>query len=287
MNPSDIFPTNRDQQENDNNLNRPASNLTQTTCRTVVMVVGTGFNLHNNRTLIKSYNQLCHFLDEECYRVVEAEISSAFEVIRWEHPALVLLDGRGWDIKHSDLMERLHSDRLTRESQILVWNNHLPPILAVEALLNNQPKIVDVGSSMPTLPKTEPPAKSNKSKKERRLYHLLHDLKLKKFVDEVVDSWQALELVNLLAEDPDFVFNLESLWYMLGLNEGQTSELVKRLAGAGYIELIEDGVEDPLWSAVAFAEKLAILKRFHRALQVKEYRMALATLILARERNLK
>ncbi len=285
MNPSDIFPTNRDQQELENNSNRLSPNLVQTTCRTIVMVVGTGFKFQNDRNLIKSYNLLCHFLDEECYRVVESEITSAFEVIRWEHPALVLLDGRGWDIKHNDLMERLHGDRLTREAQILIWNSHLPSILAVEALLASQPT-----RDSKTEGDTQHSRKSEtltKTRKERRLYHLLHDLKLKEFVDEVVDSWEALELVSILAEDSEFVFNLESLWYMLGLSETQTEDLVKRLAQCGFIEPIEIGVDDPLWSAVAFPEKLDVLKHFHQALKVKEYRLALATLILARDRNLK
>lgn len=273
-----------------------------------IHALGEGFSLpltlaeQNNSVVVVGLNPgVEHYLNEEGFRVIFATPEEAFETIRWEQPAFALVAGGLHGEASFVLQRRLAADLLTRQLDLIIWVAEAPVQNAynkrrqalyldnfedLRSALRQRRAItgprLKLESSKPQAPVAIP---GQTGKPPAALKNLLANPRLRKFVDEVIDSWATLRLAAYLGEQPDAVVNLEMLCYMLDLDPLESAEAIRQMARAGYIEPLEFEEADPLYAPVAHADYLAILNDLSLALQVPEYRMALATLILARERT--
>lgn len=261
----------------------------------------------NNNVVVVGLSQsgfgINTYLDEEGFRVVLATPEEALETIRWEQPAFALIEGGLHGEASFDLLRRLDTDILTRNITLLIWVAEAPAeeyraaarrafyIDNFDAL-----RLALRGLQAARLPRPKPELSQRPappfvvvahSKQAANLRKLLVNPRLRKFVDEVIDGWSVLCLAAYLGEYPDAVVNVEMLCYQFELDPVESARAIQRLAQAGYLEPLEFDAFDPIYAPVAHRHCQTLLAELGAALKVPEYRMALATLILARERTVK
>jgi hypothetical protein len=245
-------------------------------------------------------DQLCHYIYEECFEPIRAEVKHAFEIIRWEQPCLVIIDSTFWSTAHSKLIARLKADGLTSDIALMLWVNPSPASVMLEKAVKKQPDqqevvVNDKFARLQTvlqsynhhLIRPIKPGKaiatvdSSPASDTLELRNLLTNLELKNFVERVIPNWATLQLAMLLAEKPALAFNREILWYLLDLEEWVAEIAIDSLARAGYIEPLEYDTTEPLWGLVAFSGKVGEFERFANAIKTPQYRLALATMLLS------
>ena len=245
---------------------------------------------------------LSNYLREEGYHVTAATSQDAFETIRWQQPDIALVDGGLHGEGSHELLRRLKADFLTRDIKVVVrvieplteHYNHsyheavfVDNLQALCAALQNSVKSTPLPASELELdvsakPLFFPPVKDEKS---ANLPMLLANSRLRRFVDEVIDSWPTLLLAGWLGQETDALVNVEMLCYQFDFCPAESCQAISQLAQAGYIEPLEFDSADPLFGLVVHSEQEALVTEFGAALKIPAYRMALATLILARERT--
>ncbi len=244
--------------------------------------------------------QLCHYIHEECFEPLQAEVKHAFEIIRWEQPCLIIIDGTYWSAAHSKLVARLQADVLTSDIPQMLWVNPTPTTVMLEkaAKKHSEQQEIVVNDKFARLQavlqiynhhmikpiKPEQAIATANALPQpgvMELRNLLTNFELKSFVDRAIPNWATLQLAILLAEKPALAFNQEILWYLLGLEEWEASNAIDSLAKAGYIEPLEYDTSEPLWALVAFPAKLSEFKRFANAIKTPQYRLMLATMLLS------
>jgi hypothetical protein len=82
----------------------------------------------------------------------------------------------------------------------------------------------------------------------------------------------------------DAVINLEMICHQFEFTADESVCAIAQLAQTGYLEPLEFEGDDPLFGLVANHAQVKLLNILGAALKVPQYRMAVITLILARER---
>lgn len=262
---------------------------------------GDGANLpltltHPNKSVVvvglsKNEATISNYLHEEGYRVILTTPGAALETIRWEQPALAVVSGGLHGERSLDLLRRIKADRLTHSVNLVVWTLE-PPVKTSEAR-DRRVVFVDslegLRSTLRRLPRFGSKSVSDLvitfRDKPARLQSLLANPRLRRFVDEVIENWPVMALASFLTQEPDAVVNVEMLCHQFALTCEESAGAIGQLARHGYVEPLELEGYDPLFGLVANPEPLEVITEFGAALKNPEYRMALATLILARNRR--
>jgi CheY-like chemotaxis protein len=252
--------------------------LTSTSQNKGVVVVG----------LSKDSSLLSNYLHEEGYRVTLTSPEEAIETIRWEQPGLALLGGGLHGEGSFELLRRLNADPLTQHVRLIIWALE-PPV----ETSNPQNRVIFI-RNLEDLTQVLRSLRAEATTQTGVSHHLwIHPLqtllanpRLRSFVEEVVDGWPTLVVAAYLGQNLDAVINLEMLCYQFDLTLEESIQALERLARYGYIEPLEFEGFDQLYGVVAFKFQQALLAEFGAALRTPEYRMALATLVLARDRRI-
>lgn len=241
---------------------------------------------------------LSNYLREEGYHVTTATLQDAFETIRWQQPDIALVDGGLHGESSHELLRRLKADVLTRDIKVVIrviepltehYNHSYDKAVFVDNLKDLCAALRDSAKPAP-LPTSKASAKPLffppvKDEQSADLPMLLANARLRHFVDAVIDSWPTLLLAGWLGQETDALVNVEMLCYQFDLCLEESCRAISRLAQVGYIEPLEFDSADPLFGLVVNHEQEALVTEFGAALKIPAYRMALATLILARERS--
>jgi CheY-like chemotaxis protein len=308
MNQNKLYPAGHEQRGDDplkkQNRSPVTLQLNHSRNSSVVLVFSKNFGPKSTTFAGVSISELCRLIDEEYHRVAPALLENAFEVIRWEQPALVLIDGNGWGVAHSELLARLKNDNLTADIEVVIWLEPSPASQMVESMVaagffpekvvvtdklgNLQESLKKYGPlyqrpgsrAMAYAAQSTPVAIDPVQASTVRLRNLLTDPELKRFVEQTVRSLNGLRLVSLFMEDPARLVNVESLWYLLGLEQVEAEATILTLGQVGLLEPLEFEATDPLWSLVAEPNRLVMLNRLEQALASKEYRFVLTSYLL-------
>jgi len=237
------------------------------------------------------------YLEQNGYRVVTATPDAALEIIRWEQPALALLDGGLHGEQSFQLLRRLEADNLTRELDLIIWalepaKSNLPAKLRQVSWATNLEELEAVIHRLRprlaqrvTLSAANPFLWVGSSKPVEKVRELLANSRLRRFVNEVIDGWPTLAVVGYLAQETDAVVNVEMLCHHFDLMPHESAAAIGQLARAGYIEPLEFEGCDPLFGPVADPQRLSLLTELALALAEPSYAMVVTTLVLARERT--
>lgn len=258
------------------------ANLPVTLTRPNKSVVVVGFS--------RADSTISNYLHEEGYRVILARPDTALETIRWEQPALALVSGGLHGEGCFELLRRIKADQLTQGVKLIIWTLEPP----AKAALANEQRVIFINNLdglRSTLRRLSRPGFKSPAlfsvtyhPKSNHLQNLLSNHRLRHFVDEVIESWPVMALAAFLGQETDAVVNVEMLCHQFDLTPEESAGAIGQLARHGYIEPLELEGYDPLFGVVATPEPLQLMIDFGEALKNPEYRMALATLILARER---
>ncbi len=215
-----------------------------------------------------------NYLRAEGFEVGELMDRAAFEQIRWEQPALVILTD---DEVGSALMYRLQTDYLTHHIGVIV----LALAAKVSSPTCNVITVSDFRQFSQAIERLRPRPEANPLNLFQ-LQRLLVDPELRFFAEQVLDGLETLRLAALLGEDSRVMVNIERLVDTFGMHPPDAYNAIYKLACAGFIEPLEVETPDPFFAVVAHLEKTALLQKFGRALVFKTYRTVLVTWLLAR-----
>jgi hypothetical protein len=248
-----------------------------------------------------SYN----YLRAEGFKLDQIDFKGALEQVRWQQPAIVLLEARepAQSDKITELLRRLYNDSLTRHIGVIVVLPHLaiPPVAAptnvvyvtnfvqlTEAIEQLRPVTTILDQQLVTdllpyqLNAQVQPSLTNLQEADC-LQGFLEDAELRLFIDEVVNSWAVALVAAMFGDTPGVVANIEKLVEQLEIHPIEANYALHKLAQAGFIEPIETEDSDPFFTMVAHPEKTHILHKFGVATALQEYRLALITWLMSRE----
>ncbi|MEI6045622.1 MAG: hypothetical protein WCS37_14830 [Chloroflexota bacterium] len=254
----------------------------------------------NNNIVVVGFSEIDptinHCLYEKGYRIVMAHPDEALETIRWEQPALALINGGLHGEGNLDLLRRLNADRLTQNINLILWVAEAPggeqghtnrwvvdSLKGLRSVLRYLPSLRKVGPGWKEVAPAQSSAKEP-TKKPSSLQELWANPLLRKFIDDVVADWPTLRLATFLGEHFEAVVNVEMVCNLFECTMEESTKALAQLSQAGYLEPLEFDDEDPLFGLVAEPMRVQLLTTLEAAFKVPSYRMTVATLILARER---
>ncbi len=247
---------------------------------------------HNNRLVVVGLtNQgfsINHYLEAEGFQVIHATLTDALETIRWEQPTIALIEGGLHGEGATRLVQRLKADPLTRHTDLLSWVVE-PPQLNKKQQVMYVSDLESLRQALNYLRKQSQAELPDKVRildfgRAKKLQSTLANPRLHRFVNEIVDNWPTLLLAAYLGQNLEAVVNVEMLYYQFGFNWEESLGAISQLAKGGYVEPLEFEGCDPLFGVVAWEGQSETLAELGWAMQLPEYRQAVATLILARER---
>jgi hypothetical protein len=246
-----------------------------------------------------------NYLHAEGFKLDQIDFKGALEQVRWQQPAIVLLEGHDPAQRDmvAELLRRLHHDSLTKHIGVIVVLPHsaIQPVVAqanlvyvtnfvqlTEAVEQLRPVTTILDQQLVTdllpyqLNAQVQPLLTNPQEADC-LQGFLEDAELRLFIDEVVNSWAVALVAAMFGDAPGVVANIEKLVEQLEIHPIEANYAIHKLAQAGFIEPLETEDSDPFFTVVAHPEKTQILHKFGVATALQEYRLALITWLMSRE----